>query len=388
MADFSVLIYTLENKSSSLNDYKKKLKSYSSKVQSIKNSMPLNGDVGVQIKKAMKESSENLRVLSDTASSFSSVLKDVGNKYWYAECDYTPWNRNDTIKLLGFVACVVNPGLAPVAYWSTDKRFSNSSDFSDEIFSVVSEFGPVGSLVSIVGNTVKGINDPRARIKAMGQATTKVIDILSDDEPITDLRTLFGYSNAESTKGFTKSIKKSIKDKISDHTFIKAKGNAKTAEVVKHNSKVKAKWAGHAVSTLFTVATKAYDNFVNPQGEDKYNSTGRKVAETITESAVDIAVDAGIKAGVTVAATALLGATPVGWAAVGVGVAAVGVKWVADQAFKHFTGKDMTEYISDGIIDGAKNVFNNVGNAVQTGLKNIGGWWNNLTKPAKKSFAY
>ena len=43
------------------------------------------------------------------------------------------------------------------------------------------------------------------------------------------------------------------------------------------------------MSTLFTVATKAYDNFVNPQGEDKYNSTGRKVAETITESAVDIA---------------------------------------------------------------------------------------------------
>ena len=78
MADFSVLIYTLENKSSSLNDYKKKLKSYSSKVQSIKNSMPLNGDVGIQIKKAMKESSENLRVLSETASSFSSVLKVWG----------------------------------------------------------------------------------------------------------------------------------------------------------------------------------------------------------------------------------------------------------------------------------------------------------------------
>ena len=109
MADFSVLIYTLENKSSSLNDYKKKLKSYSSKVQSIKNSMPLNGDVGIQIKKAMKESSENLRVLSETASSFSSVLKDVGNKYWYAECDYTPWNRNDTIKLLGCGACAINP---------------------------------------------------------------------------------------------------------------------------------------------------------------------------------------------------------------------------------------------------------------------------------------
>lgn len=87
MADFSVLIYTLENKSSSLNDYKKKLKSYSSKVQSIKNSMPLNGDVGIQIKKAMKESSENLRVLSETASSFSSVLKDVGNKYLVTEAE-------------------------------------------------------------------------------------------------------------------------------------------------------------------------------------------------------------------------------------------------------------------------------------------------------------
>lgn len=383
MADFSVLIYTLENKSSSLNDYKKKLKSYSSKVQSIKNSMPLNGDVGIQIKKAMKESSENLRVLSETASSFSSVLKDVGNKYWYAECDYTPWNRNDTIKLLGFVACVVNPGLAPVAYWKAGNYFFENAEPGDYL-SLAGNFGKGGSIVSIIGNLINGKNDPKSYISAADKFVSSVID----DEPITDLKTLFGYSNAESTKGFTKSIKKSIKDKISDHTFIKAKGNAKTAEVVKHNSKVKAKWAGHAVSTLFTVATKAYDNFVNPQGEDKYNSTGRKVAETITESAVDIAVDAGIKAGVTVAATALLGATPVGWAAVGVGVAAVGVKWVADQAFKHFTGKDMTEYISDGIIDGAKNVFNNVGNAVQTGLKNIGGWWNNLTKPEKKSFAY
>ena len=93
--------------------------------------MPLNGDVGIQIKKAMKESSENLRVLSETASSFSSVLKDVGNKYWYAECDYTPWNRNDTIKLLGFVACVVNPGLAPVAYWKAGNYFFENAEPGD-----------------------------------------------------------------------------------------------------------------------------------------------------------------------------------------------------------------------------------------------------------------
>lgn len=387
MADFSVLIYTLENKSSSLNDCKKKLKSYSSRVQSIKNSMPLNGDVGSQIKKAMKESSENLKVLSETASSFSSVLKDVGNKYWYTECNYTPWNKNDTIKLLGFAACAVTPGLLPLATWNAGKYFFNNAELGDYL-SIAGEFGTAGSVVSIIGNLINGKNDPKSYINAMGKSATKFIDFMTEDEPITDLKSLLGYSNAESVQGFKKSIAKSIKDKISDHTFIKAKGNAKTAKIVEHNSKVKVKWAGHAVSTLFTVATKAYDNFVNPQGEDKYNSTGRKVAETITESAVDMAVSAGIKAGVTVAATAIIGATPVGWAAVGVGVTAVGVKWIADQAFKHFTGKDMTEYISDGIIDGAKSVADKVGNAVQTGLKNIGGWWNNLTKPAKKSFAY
>lgn len=384
MADFSVLIYTLENKSGSLNDCKKKLKSYSSRVQSIKNSMPLNGDVGSQIKKAMKESSENLKVLSETASSFSSVLKDVGNKYWYTECNYTPWNKNDTIKLLGFAACAVNPMITPIVRWSADRRFSGSSDLSDNILNVVSEFGSVGSLVYVIGNTVKGIDDPKVRIKAMGKATTTVIDILADDEPITDLRTLLGYSTANPFCSF----KESIKNKIDDYTFIKAKGSAKTAEVVKHNSKVKAKWAGFGVETLFTVLEKGYDNIVNPQGEDKCNSTERRVAETITESAVDMTVSAGIKFGLTAATAAIVGFTPAGWGAVIIGVAAAGVKWGADQAFKHFTGKDMTEYISDGIIDGAKSVADKVGNAVQTGLKNVGGWWNNLTKPAKKSFAY
>lgn len=387
MADFSVLIYTLENKSSSLNDYKKKLKSYSSKVQSIKTSMPLNGDVGIQIKKAMKESSENLRVLSETASSFSSVLKDVGNKYWYAECDYTPWNRKDTMKLLLFAGGSINPIFTPITRWSMAKYFVDNAKTSDYL-SIVSKFGAAGTIVSGFGNLILGRNDPKAYLTAAKQSSTKLIDLLSADKSKMNWKSFFGYSNAESTDGFKDSISKSIKDKIDSHTFIKAKGEAETAEVLKHNSAVKVKWAGHAVSGLFTVATKAYDNFVNPQGEDKYNSTGRKVAETITESVVDTAVNVGIKAGVTAVATAIIGATPVGWAAVGVGVAAVGVKWVADKAFKHFTGKDMTEYISDGIIDGAKNVFNNVGNAVQTGLKNIGGWWNNLTKPAKKSFAY
>lgn len=370
MADFSVLIYTLENKRSSLNDCKKKLRSYSSRVQSIKNSMPLNGDVGSQIKRAMKECSENLKVLSETASSFSSVLKDVGNKYWYTECNYTPWNKNDTIKLLGFAACAVTPGLLPLATWNAGKYFVNNAEAGDYL-DIIGEFGPVGTFVSALGNLALGRNDPKACITAAKQATSKLIDLISKDSSKMSWKSFFGYV-----------------DKNDNDMIMKAKGEANTAKVVKSNSNVKVKWAGRVTSALFTVATKAYDNFVNPQGEDKYNSTGRKVAETITESAVDMAVSAGIKAGVTAAATAIIGATPVGWAAVGVGVAAVGVKWVADQAFKRFTGKDMTEYISDGIIDKAKSVADKVGNAVQTGLKNVGGWWNNLTKPTKKSFAY
>ena len=126
--------------------------------------------------------------------------------------------------------------------------------------------------------------------------------------------------------------------------------------------------------------SRGYDNFVDIDSNDVNNTTERKIAETITETTVDFAIDKAINIGLTAAVTAIAGFTPVGWGAVAVGVAAVGVKWAADGICKNITGKDLTETISDGIID-LSNWTTDVEIKIAKSVTGaIGGWWNKITK--------
>ena len=129
----------------------------------------------------------------------------------------------------------------------------------------------------------------------------------------------------------------------------------KNASNVGGKIKVATKWAGTALSAV----TNAVDNV--EEAKKNGNSTGRIVAETISETAIDVALGAAATAG----ATALLGAAA---PAVAVGVAAVGVIWALDTATEAITSyfwgeenkKDLTELVSDGILDGGKWVAGKV----------------------------
>ena len=86
------------------------------------------------------------------------------------------------------------------------------------------------------------------------------------------------------------------------------------------------------------------------------------------ETGIDIAKGAALAAGVAAGAAALGLAAP----AVVVGGVAVAASAVLDYACKQFTGKAVTELVSDTILDvgeavinGAREVAANVGNAVK-----------------------
>ena len=77
MAKFSVLVSALENEKSKYNSYKGELSSYSSKINSAKNVLPILGDTAVQLKNALAKSKENVNTLSDNAHNLSQTLEQI-----------------------------------------------------------------------------------------------------------------------------------------------------------------------------------------------------------------------------------------------------------------------------------------------------------------------
>lgn len=128
--------------------------------------------------------------------------------------------------------------------------------------------------------------------------------------------------------------------------------------------------------SILTVGTTAYDNY--KEWKSGEISVGRAVAETLGE----VAVDWGIGILATAAAAALL---PVGAPAVAVGAAAAGVTWLADCICESFTGKGLTETISDAALDAGTAIWNagtEAVSAIGDGLSEVGGaisdWWGAL----------
>ena len=142
-----------------------------------------------------------------------------------------------------------------------------------------------------------------------------------------------------------------------------------------HGSKsgIAAKWIGVGLSGVIN----GFENY-----EEHGGFTARAVAETVSETAID--VGKGILTTTVVAAGigAAFGAAP----AVAVAAVSVGVTWAADKICEKVTGKDLTEFISDTVLDKAEAVGKGVvdagRNLVNGGKKVIGkitGWWNKVT---------
>ncbi|WP_455713935.1 hypothetical protein [Anaerosporobacter sp.] len=126
-----------------------------------------------------------------------------------------------------------------------------------------------------------------------------------------------------------------------------------------------AKWGG-VVASVVGNGISNYNEYSS--GEI---SSGRAVAETVVETGVDIVKGIALTAAAATVVTAAVGSAPV----LAVTAVAVGAGWVADKVCEAFTGKGVTEFVSDGIIDGAEkaiDVVSDVGSNICGAISSFG----------------
>lgn len=137
---------------------------------------------------------------------------------------------------------------------------------------------------------------------------------------------------------------------------------------------------GRAVASWANVAVTGVTNwFANKEEQAASNgkmSDARVIAETITETVVDTALVYGAGIVVGAAVSALL---PV--AAPGIVVVAASGALVAgiNAGIKALTGKPVTEWVSDGILDIGKAIGKGVSNMAKKASKAVGKWFKKLS---------
>ena len=180
-------------------------------------------------------------------------------------------------------------------------------------------------------------------------------------------RTSLKDVKAKWLKMFQKTGKEALEDSSKNTKAIKAVKAAKTG----------VKCAGW----LLTIAGNVVDNY-----EEYGGFTERAAAETATETLIDFAKDA------VIAAAFLLGAAALGFGgvpAVAVGAGVVVVSAVADIICENFTGKGVTEYMSDKLLDSdlGTKLGKSISGAADTAKRTVSGWWTRMVQNGSLQFA-
>lgn len=301
-----------------------KLNLYSSLILSESLDLPFSWDVNYRIKSALKNIRVRMNKSARKIERLGVVLGQVALVYRNTEQNLTTVAKSDII---------IDPADRPEIFaWEWE-----------DTWKIIGSGGIIGGVISTIGGFITGGVSTKNLLSTTKNTFSVVEKIAkSCSDPSFDWKRLFGFNVKDG-----KSLSEAFKDQIDDLNFGKAKTTSAKVSVA-------AKWAGYGMTAIIS----AYDNFV---AETEGNSTGRKIAETIGETAVDIAVGAGVAA---IAAT-------VGAPAVVTAAAGVLVKWAADSVCEHFTGKDFTEFVSDGVLDAAESV----GKAAKKAASAISGWW-------------
>lgn len=239
-------------------------------------------------------------------------------------------------------------------------------DFANALWKVVGKAGPVGSGIVAVKNFVTSSEIPAAKwanaVKDTWGTGWKIGDVVKKCKKDPDVKwwkAAIGFA----PDSFLKSISKSNLGWQEKALHGWNKGIKGTLREFKTLSGAAKQVGGIALSGV-TNGFSNYEEFKDSGGL----KNGRLWAETVTETAVDWGKDLLIGAGVTAAFAAAGVAAPV----VAVGAATVAVSVAADWVCKAVTGKDLTEAVSDGIID-------LVGNGVKKAKEGATALWRNAT---------
>lgn len=289
-----------------------------------------------------------LRITNDSKSVFrlSSTLKTINDKF--ASCEN---------KLLGFYKSAVDGD-------SKEKLKESSGDISikwGNLISVLGQFGTVGGLASSLFSVANDRENIGKSVSKIVDSGVKTFGRIADGKKID----IWGTSTVDAI-GFRENLAKGL-----DGYKINSSYNSDNMTVAAknvHNVSAVAKWGGIAISGMLS--------FVDNMEEYEYDlSNPRVYAETVGETAVDVGLGIVVGAGVA----ALAGAAAPVWA---VGVVGAGVTIGLDWLSETLTGKDVSELVTDTVLDTVeatgtvvKNVVEGVGDAIKATADCVSAGW-------------
>ena len=275
---------------------------------------------------------------------FSNVLWTLNNEG--SPADFI-WRIKKNIEYLNAIRTKANDveqflsSIDPLNYAESVAALEQDSTFVDTAFKFISNFGLVGTTINWGYSIYKAVTgdygDAMSCLSGGFGVASGILDIVDDLDKKNLTQSIFGLADSIKVKDWWKNIKTSFKDTFTG-LFDTTKGALNCV----------AEWA----RTVCDFVSTGFDNY-----EEYGEISGRMVAETVSEVAVGAAVDFGFKAaatgiavGVAAGAGAILGA-PVAIPGIVVGIGAFVLKGAADWVCEKFTGKNVTEYISDTILD-------------------------------------
>ena len=214
----------------------------------------------------------------------------------------------------------------------------------------------IGKFIEGGGNSTVGILELIEDCK--GKKWSKIVGLDDDERIKIDKDSKAGWfqkmkTNASNT--FKASLKKELSVFETDAT-----SGAKKID------------GGKAAGWAFKFIANGFSNAEEYQNGEI--SGGRAVAETISETLIDIGKDALITAGIATGLAAIGFGAPVIVVGGVATIVSVGLDWVCEQ----FTGKSVTENISDGLLDGLTKIGENLTGAISNVGNAVSSWWNKV----------
>lgn len=263
----------------------------------------------------------------------------------------------------------------------------------DGLLDVVGGIGPLGSILSELAKGIKDFDlsefdlSTTAGVKKLMEYVKSGFSIGKD---------VWEFASEAGGKGFKELLKKAVG---LEDVFEGAASTAPTwlkrfssnfgdnivdqlsdFNVVKNGGKAVASWAGVVLDGVINA-------FENKEEYERGEITAeRAVAETITETAIDVGKDILIGAAVAAGIAATVGSAPV----LVVGAVAAGVGFLVDWGFEKITGKDLTETVSDLVLDAGEAMgefVSDVGDKVKDKFNELAGCFTNPIKDVGAGFA-
>lgn len=385
MADFTV---KPTNAASSIDDIRAivgELDRYENEVRVIRNALGFKITASDNLRYRLNNAAERIESHRICAAGMGEALQDILNKYENTENEIL---GNEIAKGSGEDAASGNSDADESKKWDIQDFWEK---FKKSALDALGKFGYTGGILSLPiallkmlvdgdGFTEKDFGSFIKGLAKSGVKCNEFIEWLGDKKK--DLAKLFSPSASKAFETFKPEAGWLTKAKAAgEYVFTDELGLESVDGKYRMKGSSIASWLLSFISNIFS----NHEEYTENLGKETEITQGRAIAETISETVIDVVKGALITAGVT-AGVAALGCTGFGAAALVAGGSCI-VSGAADWICESLTGKGLTEWASDGLLDKLKEAGEKITGAVSSTGNAVASWFEKAFGPSSPQMA-